>query len=269
MPRRRKRRIPTEEENQLRLEVDKAVKAYQAGAPEAGARLLELFDGFLGRFRKMLNQGVWDPTDVVSKAFIRLFISSADMEMAWTNSEQVEEGDAPGFRMAAENALAKLRRHLYLYDEEDINHELALALLEMAKRYTSNDGNPRFHNFVAKAYHFYAAQHINKMTGNSLSLSGDPCDYLDDEDAESLSREETLLPGPEHQELTEAWVRGETCSEIFRELSSIDRKILALAYEEKWRDYQIAELLGFKREEVTRRRKEAIQTLRRLIGERA
>ena len=58
-----------------------------------------------------------------------------------------------------------------------------------------------------------------------------------------------------------SWINGQYCADIFKELTTFQRKILVKYYLEDWNDRQIAEYLGAHINTVNQKRREAIELL--------
>ena len=63
-----------------------------------------------------------------------------------------------------------------------------------------------------------------------------------------------------------SWVKGETCSDLFSQLTSEERIIISKYYLQDWADKQIAEFLDMHINTVNQRRKAATKHLAELLG---
>jgi DNA-directed RNA polymerase specialized sigma24 family protein len=63
-----------------------------------------------------------------------------------------------------------------------------------------------------------------------------------------------------------SWISGQNCSDMFSELSIIDRKILIKYYLEEWNDRQISEEFGIHINTVNQKRRLAVQKVATSVG---
>ena len=147
--------------------------------------------------------------------------------------------------------------------EEDILYDLYICFLNVAKRYKQVGKN--FCAYLHNVYKYEVARFIKSYIKNPLSVPYKNFqyeDYINGQEELAFAEEQnssyyefmTGLP-----DLT--WVLGETCSNEFSFLSSLQRKILVKYYLEDRSDRQIAESLGVQTSSINGKRREAVSIL--------
>ena len=66
-----------------------------------------------------------------------------------------------------------LKAEMSVYTPQEIWHELVVLLLDLARRYRSTDGNPRFHNYVDKTFPLVLAARVRELTTDPLIFPGE------------------------------------------------------------------------------------------------
>jgi len=242
-------------------EVDRLVKAYQGGNNEAALKLIQAFSGFIENFVQLIKNGVIDIRNICLRRFITLFMRNR-LDRYKVISAYYKDNEAKQLIFIMVNMITK---QFSPYDEEDIRSELVSELLAMAKKY-HNDNGCFFHVYVSKAFHYRAYKRLSAWTNDPVSMIArnynvtEPDEFEDDANlVEQIRVDEPLLALIDEGDtpLDENWINGDTCSEIFHNLSPLERRILALYYDKGWKDREIGEEFGFSTTKVRRIRNEA------------
>lgn len=234
----------TAEEKESYLRVDRLVHAYRDNEPGAADELIKAFEGFLVRFYQILVHGRCDPNDYSTRIFLRFFIRSQYIRQR-IHALQL------GMIVQELDRTAKLVRYqLNTYEAEEIHHEMIICLLQMAHNYTSNDGNPRFHNYVVKSYPSILAKRVRDMVKDPLVFSTEiqfmnPVWTFED-GTETYLIDVIADPRPISYEPTDDdWVEtAEGGSYRFEDLTPMERSILLWRYDRKWTYRRLGEEFG-------------------------
>lgn len=253
-------------------ELDRYVKAYQAGDNEAGLKIIEMFEGFLTNFLVLIKNGTIDIKNSCLRNFLFLYMSSREIRR-----------DLKSYKHSY-----KVQAHLYAtahllstqfarYDEEEIRAELVAELLIMAKRY-KNDIGPFFHTYVLKAYHYRIFKRLMSLINDPTCISMHSLSEINiddlyeetngtDELLEKLVIEDKSLIMFNNEEpyLDENWINGFTCSNTFTELTTLERRILVMYYIDKLKDREIGEKLGLSQATVRKSRHNGLKYLKNMI----
>lgn len=251
-------------------EIDQLVKAYQGGDSGAALKLIHAFSGFLTNIVLLVKYGIVDPHNASLRKLLSLFVKSWRERAVIRN---VRRTDSEAQRLLYSVA-GMVANQFSAYSEEDIWAELVAELLTLARRYR-NDRGYFFHVYVTKALPYGAYRRIMKWVGDPAAIvvrSSDEysLDHLEQyADPDAAPEEETghapLILADDDTELDENWINGYTCSEIFSDLTPLERRVLLMYYREGLRDREIAERFGFSTPTVRNVRASA---RRKLIGRR-
>ena len=147
--------------------------------------------------------------------------------------------------------------------EEDMEADLNMCLLILAKRYKVVGKN--FCGYVYNAFRHEVARHIKRFIGNPLNIQYKNFQFEDWVNSDDTSVKVLEYEDNYYENLTGlpdiSWINGQYCADIFKELTTFQRKILVKYYLEDWNDRQIAEYLGAHINTVNQKRREAIELL--------
>lgn len=156
--------------------------------------------------------------------------------------------------------------------ELEIKADLQMLLLILAKRYKQVGRN--FCSYVYNCFQFEVARHIKKQQKNPLNFEykisqwnetvQNGIDYKNgsiDKNGIDLDLEKEYRDTPDR-----SWIQGESCSDIFKDLSTLDREIIVKYYLEEWKDKQIAKEFCMHINTVNQRRRNAAKKIAENVG---
>jgi DNA-directed RNA polymerase specialized sigma24 family protein len=249
--------------------IDQVVFAYQAGDRKAGEEILSLFgchpgqkdfESYIGKYYKLLKFGKINFNDRDTRHFIRLFMSDVEARKAMIPWYQY----APTTK-AARKSIQTVSNMLRTMENDDFEQDLRVLLLQQAKRYKKMSKKIFFTGYLYNSYRYELKRHIEKLTKRKdvfkpldmqrapEDVAGGPENLLD---LDSIVLEDT----PTIQEddvLGNSWVRGLTCGEAFRQLTSLQRLIIKLHYEDGYTDGEIGKKLNMHINTIHRHRKKS------------
>lgn len=232
----------------------KDIKASKAAAKE----LLDRFNPLFKKYIMLFKTGQIDFKDSDMKTFVGTFIDDPRLHRALKRQKSRSEYRADiykkfGFILETYGQLT----------EEEILIDMQMLLLILAKRYKNVGKN--FCAYVHNCFRYEVSRHIKKYIKNPINISYKNTSYEDanngfgDDNIETIH--EDLYYEPESGIPNMNWISGNTCSEIFSILSSLERKIIVKYYAEEHNDKQIADLLGLHINTVNQKRRQAIAKL--------
>lgn len=227
-------------------------------AQECGNILVAKFSPLFKKYIQMFKYANVDWTDRESKEFIALFIDSYELKKALFRKKINAANRAEIY--------AKFNFIIETYgktDEEDIIADLSMCLLILAKRYKNVGKN--FCAYVYNAFRHEVARHIKKQVKNPLTIWYKNFEFEEWINSDANSTNEIIYEDNYYESLTGlpdiTWVNGQSCADIFNNLSTFQRKILVKYYLEDWNDRQIAQYLGTHINTVNQKRRDAITLL--------
>lgn len=260
------RALELEEDERLEQwnEVEDLVITYQTylNDPINGYLSQEAADILLQKFSPLFksyittikyNQIDWNSRD--QKQFVMQFLGSKDLKRAIGRKKvnsvnRAKIYEAFNFIVVTYGSLS----------EEDILSDLYMCFLTLMKRYKQTGKN--FCAYVANSYHFEVSRHIKKHTSNPLTSNYRNCVYEDtiNGDSSEHSYEDTYYELPTGlPDFT--WIKGETCGEVFSDLTSLQRKILIEYYLEDYNDNQISTHTATNIGTINGKRRQAVSDL--------
>ncbi len=245
--------------------IDSLVANYQNGSKDSASELIDMFSPYINKYIKMLKENIIDLNNKDSRFFILLFVSDAKLRKQLHRSKQPSEA-----RKAAYDALSFINKTCTLLTEEDITQELIMILLILAKRYKQSQGKNFFTGYVYNVFRYELFRRVIEITGDPLTFSAvSNLNYNDEENEEDNNftndpnlHIEVAFIDSEDNVLDYNWEQGHTCSEEFLELTTFERKILKMSYQDGFDDKAIGERVGMHRHTIRTRKKEAIDKVR-------
>lgn len=227
-------------------------------AKEASDYLISKFSPLFRKYITLVKYGQIDFTDFEMKQFVSLFIDDYDLKKALNRKKQKSEYKAEIYKRF--NFV--LETYGFLNDE-DILSDLHMCFLQLCKRYRQLGKN--FCAYVYNSYRYEVARHIKNFIKNPINihyrvLKYEDCingkdDYKLNQYHEDSYHEDSMgLPDY-------TWINGQGCSDIFSDLTSIQRKILIKYYLEDWNDKQIAQHTGLHINTVNQKRRVATEII--------
>lgn len=263
--------------------IDDVVFAFQNREEEAGLELLSIFGGdlqeeglikYLGKWYKLLRNGNIDFKDKDTRKFISMFIKNKEerlnLQKWYQYSPTVIE---------AQKAMDQIVSLLAQIEDEDLEQDLRMLLFQQASRYKKTKKSVDFYGYLYNSYRYALKDHINGMLkGGDVyfyrqSFVGGYQDELNwngenDFDIKEFNEEEVMMMNPlKDDEIGNSWVRGITCGEEFKELSTIQRLIVKLHDYEDWSDKRIADSTGLHVNTIFKNRKKSYTTIQLTIAE--
>lgn len=251
-------------------DLDKLVIAYRdEGDEEAAAKIIDAFEGYMVKYFNLIRKGraVFDDRDI--REFIKLYTAN---EYARRNIHRYKYMPAVHHEM---QSVADRIRKLYQYcSDDDLIHEIYIAILTMAKRYNPPDKEPRFHTYMVRAFHYQLRRQLQAIIDEELAFKTvdymaiaehmreeSEYDYYEVEDTSEVNPDFTIEGSMEA--FNENWVLGYTTDPIYMDLTVMERRILKMYYIEEMSDQKIADQLGTCRATINRRRNRTKEELKR------
>jgi hypothetical protein len=220
---------------------------------EAACKLIEKFYPLLKKYILLFKTGQINFQDSDIKTFVGTFINNPRLHIALKKKKSKSEYKAEiykrfGFVIETYGQLP----------ENEMLVDLQMLLLILAKRYKQVGKN--FCAYVHNCFKFEVSRYIKKYIENPINISYKNVSYKDSDngsDDKSLDTfYEDLYYEPENGVPDSLWTTGKTCSEIFNNLTPLERKILVEYYAEELNDKQIAETLGLHINTVNQKRRQ-------------
>ena len=153
-------------------------------------------------------------------------------------------------------------------EEHDITVDLQMLLLVLAKRYKQIGKN--FCAYVYNCYGYEVSRHIKKYIRNPANIHYKNIEYED----YMITFEESEIEDCFEDKVYEdsygipdaSWVRGESCSDLFIDLTPEERLFVVKYYMEDYNDRQIAELFSMHINTVNQKRRSGINKIASKLG---
>jgi RNA polymerase sigma factor (sigma-70 family) len=256
-------------------EIDNLVLLYQSDNKELSAKaaeaLLKAFHPFIIKYYNLLNgNGFINLREKDTKKFVALFIDDNEIRKALHSGRMNQEQKKYVYRNF--NNIIQTCKSL---EGDEIIHELSIIILTLARRYKNKDKN--FTVYLNSVFHYELSRRIKQIMQEPLVFQSQyvlPFHEYKFIDEEEESEEElveqidnTLIE--DDCDLNYSWIRGITCSELFRELTPIQRLIIKYYYGDGLTDKEIGERLGYVRETVCLKRLAAVRFLKEELSSNA
>jgi hypothetical protein len=246
------------------VELHNTVYDYQDKIPGAADKLIERFNEYIWRYVNLLSGGRASIENVCIRKFLSLYINNKDVKdniwksyRSFYKKEQLYE---------AANMLQKAFENV---DIHEIRNDLVICLFEMALKY--KDTRPSFHTYVDRCFHFRVFNCIAKRLKDPLQnnfiieyndeMSIDKSIEFDFIEAETeveyfyrIINSDSNIPAIEIEEsvydnesLNWNWYNGLYCDDIFKTLSTFERKLILEYYVNKKSLIEISETYGYSR----------------------
>lgn len=286
--------------------VHQLVYKYQAGDLQAGEELIESFTMFFTKYVSLIKFGKFDLNHYSTRSFIKLFVEDP------TERRKVNPYLNSKANYVVKKTVELIVKLFETSDQDDIKQDLKSIFLTMCKKY--KDTRPSFHDYISKNFHFYTYRYFEKMTkdpiscgyiyipkmvydtadGDTIGLS-DLTNVIEDEKALVESQqtindlnlhyniqnsEIPVIKADEIQSVYEDefidinWINGITCTDIFKNLTAFERKIIFMWYVERKTDTEIGKEFNVCRGTINKRRgiakkkiEEEVQKLNKLKKE--
>lgn len=228
----------------------------------------DLLDRFYPLFRKyflIITTGNFNYHDFESKLFIRLFINNASLinilksrNISNTNFQRIKKS----FNFIVINYGS--------LEPDEIITDLQIIFMKQAKKYKTIGRG--FCAYLFNSYRYAVARHIKKHLKNPINIQYKNLPYEDSLHVLHLKDLITENDYEEHYYENKlgipdiSWIKGQSCEELFEELSVFERKILVKYYLEMYNDRQIAEEFGIHINTINNNRRHAIEIIAKKLN---
>ena len=211
-------------------------------ADKAATELINLFSPFFHKYLVVITTGDIDWKDYEQKLFVSMFMDSPVLRSALWSKKRISE-DKKIQIIQRFNFIKETYGH---NENEYILTDLYTAFMVLVGRYKKT--NRSFCCYLYNVFRYEMFRHIQKLLKNPLNIHyksisydlefptlrkiADNCDM-----DEKISIDEKGLPSV-------SWMLGQNCSEDFKTLTPLERKIISKYYIEQKTDKLIAEELG-------------------------
>lgn len=218
---------------------------------EAALELICLFSPLFKKYIKILKSCIINFSDHEFCSFIGLFIKDEKIR------KELKTGNiSPRNKEFIYKVVYSIRALLYPLSEEDLNSEFIAIFLKIALRY--KEIQKGFCTYLKSSFRYEVAKFVSRFINDPLSSATE----LND----AISREFKLDKMSIIEELDSHWIYG-ACSEIFTDLTPLDRLIIKMFYLDKFTDIEIAKITGYHRNWIGIKRRRAVETIRQKLKE--
>lgn len=230
---------------------------------KAATELLERFNPLFKKYVTLLTTGQINFNDKESKSFVSSFIDDISLKRALSRKKQTAE-----YKNQIYYKFNFVKETYGSQGDKIIIGDLHLTFLTLAKRYKQVGRN--FCAYIYNCYKFYISRHIKKYIKDPLNISYKKMQYEDFYKSEQVLSIEEVYEDTCYEDSIGlpdfTWISGQNCSEIFKDLSVLDRKILVKYYLEDWNDRQISETYGIHKNTINQKRRYAVKLLSDNLG---
>lgn len=230
----------------------------ELNAKDAAKVLLDKFSPLIKKYITLLKTGQIDWNDKEMKLFVCNFVDDINLQNALQRKKQKAE-----YRSLIYANFNFIKETYGALDAEELLIDLQTLLLVMAQRYKQLGRN--FCSYIYNSYRFEVARHIKKFLKNPINIAYKNLAYEDCINGITDYSIESSYEDSYYEDITgipnSSWMAGENCSDIFSELTPLDRKILVKYYLEEWKDKQIADHFGMHINTVNQRRRSAAKKI--------
>lgn len=255
-----------------------AVQRYQNGDSESALFVLDAFEDFRDGFLMLLRDG---PINRLTRSH-RIFLSNFVKNSALARNLKSTHPINAAF-LAAETALKTITIQIRPIETEDLRQEIIEIFLGTLRRYRSRNNQNFLIPYIQVSFPYALTRRVQQLIKDPLvNLASDKILSLESSGLDgyfadvkflgyhpsmkeivrhfSTSYEESLAQ-LEEDNLGISWIRGDSCHEVFDDLSPMERRILRF-YAQEMTDAQIAKELGVSYNTAIRRRHHIIAKVR-------
>lgn len=233
-----------------------ADEKYREESNSAGNELLTRFTPLIRKYYTLITTGQINFNDKEMKVFISAFLDQQDLRRALFRKKQSQE-----YKSRIYQNFNFIKEIYGSIDEEEILMDLQMLLLVLAKRYKIMGKS--YCGYVYNSYCFEVARHIKSYISDMSNIPYRKLRYEDSLNGmESTECDlddalyEDVLGIPDY-----TWISGTNCSDIFSNLSNLDRKIVVKYYLESYTDKQIAKEFSVHMNTINQKRKAAVKKI--------
>lgn len=227
-------------------------------AEAASEELLRRFSPLFKKYLSLLQTGQIDYFDSETKLFVFSFIEDATLQKALKRQKQRVE-----YKTEIQKRFKFVIETYGSLTEDEILMDLQMIFFIIAKRYKQMGRS--FCGYLYHTYRHEVSRHIKKFIKNPINIpykileyeecvNGDIDDSFEKSYEDKYYEDSTGIPDI-------GWMSGQDCSDLFKDLNPIDRKILIKYYLEEWNDRQISEAFGIHINTVNQKRRFAVQKI--------
>lgn len=255
-------------------EVEDLVMTYQSQFTDENKRevadtaMMSLLDRFYPLFRKyliLIKSAQINFNDPEMRRFVFNFIGDPKLKSALKRKTQSITTRTPIFQR-----FSFIKETYGTLDESEIMNDLKFLFMILARRYKQMGRN--FCGYLYNSYCYEVARHVKKFIDNPANIHYRNMEYEDY--MQKAADEFTVEDIPFEERLFEneigipdtSWISGLGCSEVFEQLTPLERKLIVKYYLEDFNDRQIAEKLGMHINTVNARRRSAVERIADILG---
>ena len=231
-------------------------------ADRASEQLLKCFEPLFKKYILLMKTIKMDFTDKEQKSFVRMFMPEKQLKQALKRKKITAK-----FRAPIQNRFNFIRETYGSQTEEEILTDLQILFFTLLKRYKQMGKN--FCAYLYRSYGYEVARHIKKYTNNLANIPYRSVEYTEYIQSPNNMNEDCFEDKIYEDDMgipDLSWISGECCSNIFLQLSNLERKLLIKYYLEDYNDRQIAEEFSMHINTVNQKRRIAIQKLAKETG---
>lgn len=247
------------------------VVAYRDHDDEDAAQgLLDAFEGYIVKYFNLVRRGRINLKDRDMREFVKLYMNN---EYCRRNIHRYKY--MPVVQQEIHTVCDRIRKICDAYSDDDLKHEIYIAMLTMAKRYAPPDDKPRFHTYILRAFHFQLRRQLQVLTSDPIAfkmvnfekmaegdyINGDGWEMQQSGLSES-GKAYAFTIEDEFEEINDNWVLGFTNDMNYADLTIMERRIIKMYYIDEMSDQQIANQLGTCRATINRKRNRSKDSLR-------
>lgn len=241
-----------------------ATKKEKEEADKAAQTLIESFAPFFYKYLMLITTGDINWDDYEQRLFISMFMETPYHRSLLYSKKRIDKD--------AKNAISQrfnfIKETYGNYEEDYILTDLHMLFMILCKRYQKGDRS--FCCYLYNVYRYEVFRHIQKLLRNPLNIHYRSVSY--DEEFPTLVMIAYECDMEERLTTTEqglpsiSWIFGQNCSDEFKTLTPLERKIISKYYIEKKTDKQISRELGIHINTCNNRRHRALKKVAEASG---
>lgn len=238
-------------------EIDDLIIKYKGGEDACINELVKSFEGYLKKFFNFIKYGKADTNDSDIQSITSLLCNKPNVSYNILRGN-IGANERDQIR-SIQNYIATVCSSI---PREDLTQDLQLILLTRINRFTPGKG-VNFLGYLTSCIKYDICNYINKSSKDPMAFYIPYAltnEYIDAD----------MVPDPEevfYSEFDDNWVDGLTCNNLFKEITSFQRQIIKLYYDEKFSDEKIAKMLNSNKSYIYRQRIRAVEVLKERYNE--
>lgn len=230
---------------------------------KAALELLQRFSPLFKKYIRLLKGGTINYSDREMKMFVYLFIDDRDLHKELRKRKQNSSD-----KKSINQKFNFVRQTYGSLQDEEIERDLSVLFLTLARRYKQKGRS--FCGYLYNSFKFEVARYIKKYIKDPINISYKISEYKENMNGEidenindfyedNYYENNLGLPNKE-------WLTGNACSEMFDNLTNLERSIIVKYYLEEWNDRQISIPLGISISTVNQIRRSATSKIAENLG---